>query len=113
MTREGFDAACRALPAVTMVVQWGESQVYKVGGKMFALLGADSGCSLKCTEIAYMALTEAGLGRKMPYSSGGNWIAFPTLGTLPDEELTALLVQSHALVAAKLTRAVRKELGLS
>jgi len=112
MTREGFDAACRALPAVTMVVQWGESQVYKVGGKVFALLGRDDSCSLKTSEIAYMALTEAGLGRRMPYSSGGNWIAFPTLDTLPDEELTALLAQSHSLIAGKLTRAVRRELGL-
>lgn len=110
MTRDGFDAACRALPAVTMVVQWG---VYKVGGKMFALLGRDDGCSLKATEIAYMALTEAGLGRKMPYSTGGGWIAFATLDTLPEEELVALLAQSHALITAKLTRAARKELGLA
>ena len=113
MTRDGFDAACRALPAVTMVVQWGESQVYKVAGKMFALLGRDDSCSLKTSEIAYEALTEAGLGHKMPYSSGGNWIAFPTLETLPDEKLSALIAQSHALIAGKLTRAVRRELGLA
>ena len=113
MTREGFDAAARALPAVTMVVQWGDSQVYKVGGKMFALLARDGSCSLKASEIAYMALTEAGLGHKMPYSSGGGWIAFPTLTTLPDEELTALLARSHALIAAKLTRKARAELGLA
>ena len=112
MTREGFDAACRALPAVTMVVQWGDSQVYKVGGKMFALLGSDDGCSLKCSEIAYMALTEAGVGRKMPYSTGGFWIAFDTLDTLPADELQGLLAQSHALIAAKLTRKARAELGL-
>ena len=80
---------------------------------MFALLGRNGGCSLKATEIAYMALTGAGLGRKMPYSSGGCWIAFPTLDTLPDEELTALLAQSHALITAKLTRAARKEFGLA
>ena len=113
MTREGFRAACFALPAATMAVQWGDSQVYKVGGRMFALLGRDDGCSLKCSEIAFVALTEAGLGRKMPYSSGGNWIAFPTLDTLSEEELTALLAQSHALVTAKLTRALRRELGLA
>ena len=111
MTREEFDAACRALPAVTMVVQWGDSQVYKVGGRMFALLGSDDHCSLKATEIAYHALTEAGTGRKMPYSSGGGWIAFAP-DALTDEELTALLAQSHALIVAKLTRAVRRELGL-
>ena len=38
MTPDAFDAARRALPAVTMVVQWGDANVYKVGGKVFALM---------------------------------------------------------------------------
>ena len=47
MTPEAFDAACRALPAVTMDRPWGDDQVYKVGGRMFAVLGrAEHGVSL-------------------------------------------------------------------
>ena len=112
MDRDGFDQACRTLPAVTMVVQWGESQVYKVGGKMFASLGVDDSLSVKCTEIAYRMLTEDETGRRAPYSSGGNWLGLDRLDVIPDDDLRALIAQSHALIAARLTRAVRAELGI-
>ena len=41
MTREELGAAALALPDVTKVVQWGDSDVYKVGGKVFAICGDD------------------------------------------------------------------------
>ncbi len=37
MTLEEFDALCRDLPGAEMVVQWGQSHVYKIGGKVFAI----------------------------------------------------------------------------
>ena len=44
MTYDEFNAFCRALPATTHVVQWGGAQVWKVGGKLFAIGGwADDG----------------------------------------------------------------------
>lgn len=114
MDREGFDRVCRALPGVTMVVQWGESQVYKVGGKMFASLGVSDTWSVKASEIAYMALTESGAGHRAHYSTPGtHWIGFDTLDALPDEEAAELIANSHALIAAKLTRKARAELGLT
>ena len=39
MTRDEFNAFCGGLPAATHVVQWGGSDVWKVGGKMFAVCG--------------------------------------------------------------------------
>ncbi len=112
MTREGFDAVCRALPAVTMVVQWGDSQVYKVGGKVFCWLGPESTVTFKCTEIAYEMLTAAGVGFRAPYTTGGTWVGVGSLDALPDEDLAAYLRQAHGLIAAKLTRKARAELGL-
>ena len=38
MQRDGFEAFVLALPAVTLVHQWGDASVAKVGGKIFALL---------------------------------------------------------------------------
>jgi predicted DNA-binding protein (MmcQ/YjbR family) len=43
MTYEKFNDFCRALPATTYVVQWGGSHVWKVGGKVFAVGGWDTG----------------------------------------------------------------------
>lgn len=37
MTRDEFDGYCRSLKATTNVIQWGNSSVWKVGGKIFAI----------------------------------------------------------------------------
>ena len=47
MSRDEIETAAMALPAVTKVVQWGDSDVYKVGGKVFAICGLRGGLSFK------------------------------------------------------------------
>ena len=39
MNRAEIDAFCATLPATAHVVQWGNSDVWKVGGKLFAVCG--------------------------------------------------------------------------
>lgn len=113
MTPEAFDAACRALPAVTMDVQWGADHVYKVGGKMFAVLGPEEyGVSLKVSDIAYEALVENGAARPAPYMARAKWVRFDSLAAQDDAEMADWLANAHTLVAAKLTRAMRRSLGL-
>jgi len=113
MSPDAFDAACRALPAVTMDVQWGEDHVYKIGGKMFAVIGpAEHGVSLKVSDIAYEALVESGAARPAPYLARAKWVRFDSLAAQDDAEMAGWLANAHALVAAKLTRAVRRSLGL-
>jgi predicted DNA-binding protein (MmcQ/YjbR family) len=113
MSPEAFDAACRALPGVTMDVQWGEDQVYKVGGRMFAVLGpAEHGVSFKVSDIAYEALTESGAARPAPYMARAKWVRFDDLAAMDAAETAGWLASAHALVAAKLTRAARRDLGI-
>ena len=113
MTPEAFDAACRALPGVTMDVQWGDDHVYKVGGKMFAVLGPVAhGVSMKVSDIAFEALVESGVARPAPYLARAKWLRFDDLATMDDAETAGWLANAHALVAAKLTRAARRALGL-
>ncbi len=111
MTPGAFDAACRALPGVTMVVQWGADGVYKAGGRIFAVTGLD-GVSFKATDIAFEALTESGRARPAPYLARAKWVRFDSLAELDDGEMTDWLATAHALVAAKLTRAQRSDIGL-
>lgn len=110
MTRGQIEAVALALPATTKVIQWGASDVYKVGGKVFAICG-DDGVSFKVTEIGFMALTEAGPGRQAPYCAKGQWANVPLDG-VPDADLCDWLATAHGLIAAKLTRKLRAELGL-
>ena len=100
-----------ALPAVTHVVQWGGSDVYKVGGKVFAVSGFDDGLAFKVTEIGFVVLTDDGPGRQAPYFAKGHWVVVD-MDNLDPEDTAGWLATAHSIVAAKLTRAVRAELGL-
>ena len=96
---------------MTSVVQWGADNVYKVGGRIFAVVGGQ-GVSFKVSDIAFEALTESGRARPAPYLARAKWVRFDDLAEMDETETTDWLVQAHALVAAKLTRAQRRELGL-
>ncbi len=112
MTREQVEAAAMALPAATKVVQWGGADVYKVGGKVFAICGLGGGLSFKVTEIGFVVLTDdGGPGRQAPYLAKGHWVLVD-LDDVENGEVTGWLEASHGLIAAKLTRRARAELGL-
>ena len=111
MTREEIDTFAMDLPAATKVVQWGGSNVYKVGGKVFAMCHPSGGLSFKVSPIGFVALTEGGPGRQAPYCAKGHWVNVG-LDAARDTDLIDWLTTAHGLIAAKLTRALRRELGL-
>ena len=111
MNPAGIEAAAFALPGgVTKVVQWGASDVFKVGGKVFAIVG-DEAISFNVSEIAFMVLTESGVGRQAPYCAKGQWAAV-SFDAADDSDFADWLKTAHSLIAAKLTKKLRAELGL-
>ena len=117
MSPEAFESACLALPGADKVVQWGRSSVYKVGPKVFAIAGlarADGPVRyiFKVSQMAFELLIEHGLAQPAPYLGRAKWVQLASLDALNDEDLRAYLRQAHALIAAKLTRAQRRALGL-
>jgi predicted DNA-binding protein (MmcQ/YjbR family) len=114
VTPEALETAALALPGATLSIQWGDDKVYKVGGKMFAATdGAGSNLSLKVTDIAYEALTETGRARPAPYMARAKWVMFDDLSALDPAEVGDWLKTAHGLVAEKLTKKLRVELGLT
>lgn len=111
MTHEEVEAIALALPAATKVVQWGGSDVYKVGGKVFAVCGLRGGLAFKVTEIGFMVLTDDGPGRQAPYFAKGHWVIVD-LDDLEAEDAQGWIATAHSLVAGKLTKKARQELGL-
>ncbi|TYO64513.1 MmcQ/YjbR family DNA-binding protein [Bradyrhizobium hipponense] len=116
MTPKAFETRCLRLPAVTKVVQWEGTSVFKVGGKMFALGGGfaarSGGYMFKTSNMAYAMLIEHGVARPAPYLARAKWVQLIGNSALPDAELTAYLAQAHALIVARLPRNTRKLLGL-
>jgi predicted DNA-binding protein (MmcQ/YjbR family) len=113
VTRAEFDAACRRLPAVEMVVQWRASSVYKVGGKIFAVIAPDGSFSFKASDIAFEALSQSGRGRPAPHLARAKWVRFDAIEPLDAAEVMDWLTNAHDLVAANLTKKVRAELGFA
>ena len=113
MDRARIGKTCLALPAATLDHPFGpDHDTYKVGGKMFAWVSEDGGVSFKASDIAYEILTGSGKARPAPYLARARWVTLPDPGTWDDEELAEHLAIAHRIVAAKLTRKARAELGL-
>lgn len=110
MTREDVEAVAMALPAATKVIQWGDSDVFKVGGKVFAISGA-GGVSFKVSPIGFEVLTSDGLGRQAPYCAKGQWVNIAH-DRMDLEDCQSWLATAHSLIAGKLTKKARAELGL-
>ncbi|UTW58209.1 MmcQ/YjbR family DNA-binding protein [Kordiimonas sp. SCSIO 12603] len=117
MTRDEFDAFCASLKATTNVIQWGDSSVWKVGGKIFAIAGiwgegAHTKVSFKCSELSYQILCELEGVVPAPYLARAKWVQVQEDGALSDDDIKSYIEEAHEIIAGKLTKKLRTELGL-
>jgi predicted DNA-binding protein (MmcQ/YjbR family) len=111
MTRAVVNAICRSFPGTEVSDPWGGGHdAWKVGGKMFACVGAVMpGVSVKTDSIDMAEmLIESGVGVRAPYFHR-SWINLPW-GT-PEDELRHRLAASYRLVRAGLTKKAQAALG--
>lgn len=119
MTYDQFNEFCSSLTATTHVIQWGESHVWKVGGKVFAIGGWSKGegpaYTFKTSELNFDFLKQNPGYRPAPYlaSRGMKWIQQTDQSPAKDEELKYYLSESHRIVSLGLSKKKQKELGLN
>jgi len=119
MNYEDFNQYCSAMPATSHVVQWGGSDVWKVGGKVFAIGGwqktGTPAFTFKVSPHNYEVLQERPWFRPAPYlaSRGMKWIQYFGVGDVAEDELQYYLQESHRIVSLGLTKKLQKELGLN
>jgi predicted DNA-binding protein (MmcQ/YjbR family) len=115
MTLDELKRYLRSKPGATEETPFGpEHLVYKVMGKIFAVVGWDEEpvtLSLKCdpegVEVlrkVFRAVTPA------PYFDKRHWNLVALDGSIPDPELVAMVDDSYDLVVEGLTRAQRESL---
>ncbi|MDE2183912.1 MAG: MmcQ/YjbR family DNA-binding protein [Alphaproteobacteria bacterium] len=115
-THAAIESFCLSLPGATLSVQWGEERVYKVGGKMFAMLGPKSDrphhLFFKAGETSFEILTQLPHIIAAPYLARAKWVYLERLDALKAKELKAYLARAHALIVQALPKKKRAELGL-
>ncbi|MGL5009950.1 MAG: MmcQ/YjbR family DNA-binding protein [Paracoccaceae bacterium] len=108
MTRIIVNTVCSTLPGAEISDPWGGGhEAWKVGGKMFACIGAQGGgVSVKTpdTETAQL-LIEMGHATRAPYFHA-SWVRVPW-GLVPDAELRERLNASYWLIRATLPKKVQ------
>lgn len=117
MTRDEFNLFCARLPATSHVVQWGNSDVWKVDTKVFAICGLADGqdaYTFKVSDIAWEVLRDQPGLRPAPYlaSRGLKWLQHYAPPGLRDPALRAHLMLSYLLVAQNLSARRRRALDL-
>ena len=111
MTPGAIRKLCLGFPGATESIQWGGERVFKVGGKMFAVIGAErtaDAMSFKASDESFRLLTTLPGLVPAPYLARARWVKFERADALPAAETRALIARSHALIAAKLPRAARE-----
>jgi predicted DNA-binding protein (MmcQ/YjbR family) len=99
---------CLSFPRATEQVQWGDHLVFKVAGKIFAVLALEPGghwLSLKCTPEEFAELAERPGIAQAPYFARSHWVAVESEDTVAPPEIRRLIGRSYELVCAKLPKA--------
>ncbi len=104
---------CLSLPHTTEQVQWGSDLLFKIGGKMYALLPLEPAAiwlTFKCTDEEFATLVDQPGIIPAPYLARARWVALETEHALRPAEIKRLLRQSYDLVFARLPKRTREEL---
>jgi len=115
MNTEDVAGRCLSLAGAAEEYPFGpQPAVYKVGGKIFALLAEEQEpprVSLKLPPDEVQALRAQYEGTVLPgyHLNKRHWVTVLLDGVLEDEELEALIEQSYDLVVASLPKRLRPQ----
>ncbi|MCY7296056.1 MmcQ/YjbR family DNA-binding protein [Alteromonas sp. a30] len=119
MTHDEFNQYCQSYTGTTYVMQWGNSHIWKVGEKVFAIGTTDNdglpAYTFKTSDLNYDFLKQSEGYRPAPYlaSRGLKWIQQTASNAERDEELRYYLSESYRLVSLGLTKKKQKALGVN
>ena len=116
MTRDDVIGFCLGRPGAEEGYPFGEGvAVFKVGGRMFALVDLSDGpgvVNLKCDPARALELRDAYAGIRPGYHQDKrHWNSVELDGSVEDDLVRELIEDSYDLVVARLPRAVRAGLA--
>lgn len=104
MNLDAIRAFRLSFPQATENVQWEDELCFKVGGKIFCMVGLASvpqRLVFKCHPETFANLTEREGIVPAPYVGRYKWGMLESMDVVPDSELKQLIRDSYSMVAAK------------
>lgn len=113
MNIDAVRSYCLSLPHATEGIQWGNDLLFRISGKIFAVIGLDHPNSLafKCTPEKFDELIERDGIIPAPYMARNKWVKLETLDALGGRELKTLIKNSYEMILSKLPKKTQAELG--
>ncbi|MBX9851219.1 MAG: MmcQ/YjbR family DNA-binding protein [Cytophagaceae bacterium] len=115
MTVEGLRKISLELPEVTEDIKWEDHLCFSVGDKMFLVTSPDSfpvTASFKVPEDIFEEIISIEGFAKHKYIGMYHWIQLDDINRLNNKEWEQYIKESYHLVAEKLPKKTRKDLGL-
>ena len=115
MSIEELMAICKVRNGVTTDIKWEEHLSFNVGEKIFLLTEPDQSpptATFKVSEEDFNALTERTGITQARYFAKRQWVSVDDLNRLSEKEWEYYIAESYKLVASKLSRKLRAELGI-
>jgi len=117
MNLDSLRAFCLSLPHVGEKLQWGDHILFTIGGRMFCISTLEptgpTKLSFKCTPDTFAELVERPDIIPAPYMARNYWVSLTEWDAIPTPELRTLIRDSYNLVASKLPKRLRTQLGLA
>jgi predicted DNA-binding protein (MmcQ/YjbR family) len=115
MTAEELMQICSKLKGTTTDIKWEDHLCFNVGEKIYLITSPDQvppTASFKVTEEDFDTLCEREGINQARYFAKRQWVSLDNISLLNKEEWEKYVALSHLLVASKLTRKKRVELGI-
>jgi len=114
MNIEMLQSFCMALPGVTEDIKWGNDLCFSVGGKLFCVAGLETPfkCSFQVKDDEFEELSSQEGFMPAPYMARAKWVLVTDASKLNKKEWEKYIRQSYELKKMKLTKKIRKELGI-
>jgi predicted DNA-binding protein (MmcQ/YjbR family) len=116
MQLKALQRFCASLPHAVGERKWEVDFVYSLDKKMFAIACETAArgtfVCFKVDDERFLEYTDRDGFIPAPYLARAKWVQVTDLKKVSDAELRALITRSHALIAMKLSKKRRAELGL-
>ena len=115
MDIEVIQHICLGFKSVTQDIKWVNNLCFCVGEKIFCMASLDevpTRASFKVSKEEFDELIARDGFIQAPYMARNQWVLVKDITLISEAEWKRLLKKSYDLIAAKLTKKMRQEIGL-